>query len=125
MEKLLVMPFKDAQQRKEYTSAYGREYYQRNRQKLLEQQKEKNKRHLIKVGEWLNQYKKHLFCARCHESHPATLQFHHRNPEEKDFSISVYRTGKWSRDRILKEIAKCEVLCANCHAKEHWSYLYL
>jgi hypothetical protein len=22
------------------------------------------------------------------------------------------------------EIAKCEVICANCHAKEHWGYLY-
>jgi hypothetical protein len=23
--------------------------------------------------------------------------------------------------RILKEIEKCIVLCANCHAKEHWT----
>ena len=25
----------------------------------------------------------------------------------------------WSKKRILAEAAKCEVLCANCHAKHH------
>jgi hypothetical protein len=118
------MPYKDVEDRKEYARSYSRQYYQRNRQRLLEKQKEKNRRHIAKVGAWLNEYKKQLSCARCSESHPATLQFHHRDPKDKEFAISVYRMGKWSKERILKEIAKCEVICANCHAKEHWSYLY-
>ena len=118
------MPYKDIEDRRDYARAYGREYYRRNREHLLKKQKEKNRRHIERVGAWLNDYKKQLSCARCFESHPATLQFHHRDPKEKDFSISLYRMGKWSRERILKEVAKCEVICANCHAKEHWSYLY-
>ena len=118
------MPYKDRETRLEHTRAYGREYYQRNRENLLQKQAEKNKRHIEKVGAWLNDYKKQLTCARCSETHPATLQFHHRNPQEKEFAISTYRMGKWSKERILNEIAKCEVICANCHAKEHWSYLY-
>jgi hypothetical protein len=113
------MPLKDAELLKEYTRAYNRDYYQRNREHLLKKQKEKNKRHVEKVGLWLCEYKKGLSCSRCPESHPATLQFHHRNPEEKEFSIGMYRQGRFSKKRLLKKIAKCDVICANCHAKEH------
>src|SRR2546423_8775991 len=114
------MPYKDVEARKEYLRAYGRQYYQRNREHLLQREKEKNQRHVARVGAWLSEFKKQLSCSRCSESHPATLQFHHRDPNEKDFSIGMYRMGKYSRERILREIAKCEVICANCHAKEHW-----
>jgi hypothetical protein len=48
------------------------------------------------------------------------LQFHHRNPREKDFTISNACSWGWSIERILKEMEKCDVLCANCHAKRHW-----
>lgn len=118
------MPYKDTETQKAYLRAYDREYYKKNRERLLEKQKEKNRRYLEKVGAWLNEYKKGLSCSRCSESHPATLQFHHRNPNEKEFSVSMFRRGKYSKARILAEIEKCEVICANCHAKEHWGYLY-
>ncbi len=114
----------DDETRKENIRKYNREYYQRNRKHLLRKQKEKNRRHLKKVGIWLSEYKKGLSCMKCSESHPATLQFHHRNPKDKEFSIGEYRRGRYSKKRILDEIAKCDVICANCHAKEHWSYLY-
>ena len=118
------MSDKNVDVKKEEIRKYNREYYQRNRKHLLEKQKEKNRRHLKRIGEWLSEYKKGLACIRCSESHPATLQFHHRDPKEKEFSIGEYRRGKFSRERILKEIGKCDVICANCHSKEHWSYLY-
>jgi hypothetical protein len=118
------MPDKDEEARKAYAREYDKEYYQKNREHLLKKQKEKNQRRIEKVGAWLNEYKKGLSCSRCSESHPATLQFHHRNPAEKDFSVSMFRRGKYSKERILQEIAKCDVIGANCHAKEHWSYLY-
>lgn len=58
-------------------------------------------------------------CSRCPESHPACLDFHHRDPETKSFALS--RGHEHSRAAILAEIAKCDVLCANCHRKEHTS----
>ena len=58
----------------------------------------------------------------CDESHPACLDFHHRDPREKVMILSkVTNQRGWSIERILAEIAKCEVICANCHRKEHWS----
>lgn len=48
----------------------------------------------------------------------AALTFHHRNPAEKDFGISdIMNTITWAR--IQKELDKCYLLCANCHAEVH------
>jgi hypothetical protein len=39
---------------------------------------------------------------------------------EKRFTISQAVRLCVNRLDILAEMAKCDVLCANCHAKEHW-----
>jgi hypothetical protein len=36
-------------------------------------------------------------------------------------NISVAVCYGWSIARVFEEIEKCEVLCANCHFKEHWN----
>src|SRR6266480_2389018 len=64
-----------------------------------------------------NQLKATLECARCRENHPTTLQFHHCDPQKKDFNLSEAVREGYSIERIKKEVAKCTVLCANCHAK--------
>lgn len=58
---------------------------------------------------------------QCGENHPAVLQFHHRNPKEKAFEVSefVYHQ-KGGIKNLEAEIAKCDVLCANCHLKYHY-----
>ena len=57
-------------------------------------------------------------CCRCgYNKCMRALQFHHVNPEEKEFGISVAgETRAWSR--LEKELKKCILLCANCHAEE-------
>lgn len=45
------------------------------------------------------------------------LQFHHRDPELKDFGIASARSWTW--ERLEEELDKCILLCANCHAEEH------
>jgi hypothetical protein len=84
----------------------------------------KNKRFFESRRKWLVEYKKTLKCARCGESHPATLAFHHKRRSEKKFEIGNALILKVSFKRLLAEIEKCEVICANCHAKEHLSYLF-
>jgi hypothetical protein len=104
--------------------AYNRSYYQRNRKRLLEKQAEKNKRFAETRRKWLVDYKRTLECVRCGESHPATLTFHHKNSSEKSFEIGNAIALGIGLKRLLAEIEKCEVICANCHAKEHLSYLF-
>jgi hypothetical protein len=58
-------------------------------------------------------------CARCgYKKNAFALQFHHRKPSEKLFSLykSIRGCG-WTK--IKAEMDKCEVLCANCHAELH------
>jgi hypothetical protein len=104
--------------------SYNREYYKRNRQHLLEKQRDKNRRLAENRRKWLVEYKKTLSCVRCEENHPATLTFHHRQGTEKSFEIGNIVGLGVSLKRIIAEIEKCEVLCANCHAKEHLAYLF-
>jgi len=114
------MPYKTPEDIREY----HRSYYQRNRERLLKKQAEKNKRILKSRREWLIELKKSLKCTRCDGSHPATLTFHHKTGVVKSFEIGSTSRFKVSLKRLQEEIEKCEVLCANCHAKEHWAYLF-
>ena len=70
--------------------------------------------------EWFIELKSQLHCSRCSENHPAALDFHHPDPTEKEIKISQAIAQGTSRVKILREIEKCLVLCANCHRKEHY-----
>ena len=113
-----MMPSKDE------IREYNRSYYQRNREQLLRKQAEKNRRFADTRRKWLVEYKKTLKCVRCGESHPATLTFHHRIGSDKSFEIGNAVALGIGLKRLLAEIEKCEVICVNCHAKEHLSYLF-
>lgn len=60
-------------------------------------------------------------CSNCDESHPATLEFHHRDPKQKVAGISkMVKSNKYSLDDVFKEVEKCDILCSNCHKKTHY-----
>jgi transposase len=55
-------------------------------------------------------------CAICgFDKHPAALQFHHIDTGQKAFTIRDGDTR--SLERLRVEVAKCVLLCANCHAQ--------
>ena len=59
-------------------------------------------------------------CADCGwRGNQAALQFHHRAPEHKDFTLGNVANKSW--DFIRTELKKCILLCANCHATRHSS----
>lgn len=58
-------------------------------------------------------------CAMCAgRFHPAAMDFHHRDPASKDPDFNGH-ASTWSVKRLLKEIEKCDVVCANCHRTFH------
>ena len=65
---------------------------------------------------WLNRLKVRRGCVDCgYNDWPSALHFDHRPGETKCFEIGKRVSGSWSA--LLDEVAKCDVRCANCHAK--------
>ena len=57
-------------------------------------------------------------CLECgFDKHSCALDIHHLDPSIKDKSFRNMRS--WGKDRILKEIESCVLLCRNCHALVH------
>lgn len=61
-------------------------------------------------------------CERCgYNKCPGALQFHHRDPSKKDPQWKDFKVRAFT-PKVQKELDKCELLCANCHAEEHTVY---
>jgi len=87
-----------------------KEWYQENKElTLLRSKKRQTKRQM-----YLNRLKT-TPCKDCgRQYNPWQMQFDHRNPEEKLFGIASFKNV--SLEVLNLEIAKCDVVCANCHA---------
>ncbi len=68
---------------------------------------------------WLDDYKKTLRCLHCGFADHRALAFHHDSSADKEFNVADMVRHGHSREHILAEIAKCSVLCSNCHAIAH------
>ncbi len=103
--------YKDIEKRR----AYDRKYYE-----SYSQEKKKRKRKLAKkrrdeIQAIVNEYKA-IHPCECGEKDIVCLDFHHNN-KNKEISISNAVRMGWSLSRIMKEIKKCKIVCANCHRK--------
>tara|TARA_R100001244_G_C5065138_1_gene109898 strand:- start:34 stop:477 length:444 start_codon:yes stop_codon:yes gene_type:complete len=74
-----------------------------------------------KVSAWLDKKKLRKGCNHCgYKKHAIALVWHHVDPSTKKGEISSMKKNTLSRfKKIVLEIWKCVVLCANCHNVEH------
>lgn len=85
----------------------------RNKKDLYNNQMERWKKRKVKAIEYLGGK-----CKDCNNIfHPNVFEFHHRDGEIKEANWT--KTRLWSWDRVLKELDKCDLLCANCHRIRH------
>lgn len=58
-------------------------------------------------------------CVECGgRFHPAAMDFRHRDPSSKYRRYTAW-TYVLGTERLLEEVAKCDVICANCHRTLH------
>lgn len=100
----------------EYKRAYNISYRNANRPRMQELWKDHRARRLAANNKFIRDHKEGHPCA-CGESDHIALDFHHTDPASKNGTIEKLR--KYSRARLEAEMAKCVVLCANCHRKGH------
>ena len=99
---------------------YDRQWYAKRKAEdpnFIKRRRELVKAHQQRLLEWVRQYKAKRGCKYCPECEPVCLDFHHRNPAKKliDIAQAVFRC--WAKSRLLAEMRKCDVVCANCHRK--------
>ena len=58
-------------------------------------------------------------CKKCGNNKQYLLEFHHRNPNEKDGGISEF-AKRYDLGKFFEEIDKCDLLCCNCHKEFHY-----
>lgn len=59
-------------------------------------------------------------CEECgYDKNLSALEFHHLNPEEKEFQIDERHFANRSLEVLQKELDKCILLCSNCHRELH------
>ena len=108
------MPSKWSEDKQAYQKEYHKKWYAENKSRESLRIK-KRKQDLAK---WFSEYKAKLKCSKCAENHQSCLDFHHmRDKEDCVYKMVIDGCGK---ERILKEIDKCVVLCSNCHRKLHY-----
>ena len=58
-------------------------------------------------------------CQKCgYDKCIAALEFHHLDPSQKEFAISVSRQLNFNK--VQQELDKCQLLCSNCHNETHY-----
>lgn len=93
---------------------YHREHYLANKQRYIDQAAVHKRKTRLEQTRRLIDYFTEYPCADCGEADPIVLEFDHLR--DKSFAIGTALT-RYGWDKILAEIEKCEVVCANCHRR--------
>ena len=59
-------------------------------------------------------------CKHCGIDNIIVLEFHHLNKLKKEATWNTIKRWKW--ERLIIELNKCIILCANCHKIEHATF---
>ncbi len=105
------MPYKD----RERQLQAQRDHYARQRQTY----KDRNTKRRERFRQILNDLKD-VPCADCGGRFPSVcMDFDHLPGEVKSFQVGTVGHAS-SEKRLLEEVAKCEIVCANCHRIRTW-----
>jgi hypothetical protein len=92
---------------------YDAEYWRRTSVERTHKRRQRRRERLA----WYRRLKEGKPCADCGGAfHHAAMQWDHLPGAKKDYELSNMVLRGFRRTTILEEIAKCELVCANCHA---------
>ncbi len=91
------------------------EYFKNNKATVLATNASNKKKKSEQIKQLITELKS-VPCADCKQTFPTcAMDFDHQDGYVKWKAIGAIHSGGYSIDRIKQEIAKCQVVCANCH----------
>jgi hypothetical protein len=91
---------------------YDAAWYQANKSRRRTKVREDRAAH----GAWMDSLKEGKACADCGEIYPPyVMEWDHLPGFVKTMVLADTRRAAHSKKRILEELEKCELVCANCH----------
>ena len=100
------------------TKAYSAQHYRQNKPSYIKRGMVNGEAKRRELLDKLYTYLRDHPCVDCREADPLVLDFDHLDSATKFMSVSNLRVRCYSWKRILQEIEKCEVRCANCHRRK-------
>jgi len=108
------MPLKDPEARRAYHREYMRAWYRNHREEHIARTTNVNRRARATISKLIAELKSRP-CTDCGGRFPPfAMDFDHVRGIKRGI-ISRMSGGRAARAKMLEEIAKCEVVCANCH----------
>jgi hypothetical protein len=99
---------------KSCSKSYNKQHYLKDKQKYLERALKRNARYREELKNFADTLKNGP-CIDCKKTYPPyVMDFDHINGQ-KEANISQMVVASCSKAKILKEVAKCELVCPNCH----------
>lgn len=99
---------------KKCVAEFHKEHYQQRTKYYKNKARKHNKEYRIRNLQYVVDYLKEHPCVDCGERDPIVLEFDHT--DSKDHNVSQMMNH--SLEKLIEEIAKCQVRCANCHRRK-------
>jgi len=113
------MPHKDPEARREYHRNYMRRYHAENPEawaKHLARVRRNEARSAAEKRAWIHAYLAEHPCIDCGEADLDVLDFDHVRGI-KIAGIAEFVRDGYSLAKLIAEVEKCEIRCANCHRR--------
>jgi hypothetical protein len=99
---------------------YHRNHYLENPKMYKDKARRREIKHRAELDVMIHEIKDHP-CMDCGVKYPPyVMDFDHRDPTQKTENVSMMRVTGFNKQRVLEEIAKCDLVCANCHRVRTW-----
>ncbi len=108
------MAYANKQDQKDYAHAH----YLNNKGDYIRRTRLHGLKHKKVIKAYIASYLLNHGCVDCPEGDPVVLEFDHRVGSRKMFNIGDAASRKVSLKRLIEEIVKCDVRCANCHRRQ-------
>lgn len=103
---------------------YCKKHYVANRSDYCDRAKTNNKRYKTRNKDFLSSLKEGIPCKDCGKQYPHyVMDFDHLPSFRKNENVSRMKNSAYSTKTMIEEIAKCDLVCSNCHRERTWKRL--